>query len=76
VSTTKVIKVKDLQLLLSNVLKNENRRIKNLEGEKKKVVEKLIGLWLIWRTTKQPRWKPKRLSVKLNRKLNIFDECI
>jgi hypothetical protein len=40
-----MIKIEDLQLLLSNVLKNANRRIKSLEGEKKKEVEKLIGLW-------------------------------
>jgi hypothetical protein len=45
VSTTKVIKIKDSQLLLLDVLKNANCKIRSLEGEKKKVVEKFIGLW-------------------------------
>jgi hypothetical protein len=45
VLATKVIKIEDLQLLLSIVLKNANCIIKNLDGEKKKVVEKFIGLW-------------------------------
>ncbi len=43
-SAIEVIRVENLKRLLSNVLKNANRKIKSLKGEKKKVVEKLIGL--------------------------------
>ncbi len=39
-----MIRVKNLQLLLSDVLKNANYKIRSLEGEKKKVEEKFIGL--------------------------------
>jgi hypothetical protein len=39
-----VTRVEDLQLLLFDVLKNENHKIRSLEGEKKKVAKKFIGL--------------------------------
>jgi hypothetical protein len=44
VLVTQLTRIKDLQLLLFNVLKNGSYKINSLEGEKKKVAKKFIGL--------------------------------